>query len=181
MSGTLPASGRARRAGTVDHVAFRASDDAMQRPQRISKALWPTTMIGNISARSCPRTGADPVRTGDRCAGHADREDGRRWYPGCSCRTGFASHRRTDSATPQFSMPGAARYLSRPALRPPLPYARRCGRQHIVLLHGSAPTRRRSCRCSQDDPRATLLGARGALSRGMPRWFRRIRPSLSTG
>jgi len=171
--------------GTVDHVAFRARDEAEVEAVR----------------RGLQAAGAFPTASHDRKYFHSIyvREPGRILFelatdaPGMLIdedeetlgTTLFVPPAASDHAEelkvmmPQFAMPGEPRTLYRD-----LPFVHRIFTPEdpdgsvLVLLHGSGANETTLLPLAHKAaPRATLLAVRGrATEEGLPRWFKRITP-----
>lgn len=171
--------------GTVDHVAFRASDDAELQAVRSAlqaKALWPTTTHDRKYFRSLyvREPGQILFELATDAPGMLVDED--EATLGTRLFVPDRDLPRIDELTvllPQFSMPGEPRVIYRD-----LPFVHRfhtpddADGSVFVLLHGSGANETSLMPLAHKiDPRATLLGVRGrAVEEGMPRWFRRITP-----
>jgi phospholipase/carboxylesterase len=171
--------------GTVDHVAFRASDDAELQAVHSSlqaETLWPTTMHDRKYFRSLyvREPGRILFELATDAPGMLIDED--EATLGTRLFVPDGDPARTEELTvlmPQFSMPGEPRVIYRD-----LPFVHRLYTPDepdgsvFVLLHGSGANETTVMPIAhQVNPRATLLGVRGRASEeGLPRWFRRITP-----
>lgn len=171
--------------GTVDHVAFRAEDDA--ELQSVRTALqevnsWPTAMHDRKYFRSLyvREPGRILFELATDAPGMLIDEDeatlGTRLFaPGDSPKL----LAELNVILPQFSMPGEPRVIYRD-----LPFIHRFFTPErpngnvFVLLHGSGANETTMLPLGHAiDPDATLLSVRGrALEEGSPRWFRRNGP-----
>ncbi|MFT4180495.1 MAG: VOC family protein [Rhizobium sp.] len=171
--------------GTVDHVAFRAADDA--ELQSVSAELRainssPTVMHDRKYFRSLyvrepggilfelatdapgPLVDEDEATLGTRLFSPDDKPE---------------RLAELNVILPQFSMPGEPRVIYRD-----LPFIHRFFTPQepdgniFILLHGSGANETTMMPIAHKvDPQATLLSARGrALEEGAPRWYRRITP-----
>ncbi|MGY5808284.1 VOC family protein [Rhizobium sp. LEGMi198b] len=171
--------------GTVDHVAFRASDDAeLQAVRTALQAInsWPTAMHDRKYFRSLyvREPGRILFELATDAPGMLIDEDeatlGTRLFAPDDKPERLAE---LSVILPQFSMPGEPRVIYRD-----LPFVHRFFTPEepdgtvFILLHGSGASETSLMPIAHKiDPRATLLGVRGrALEEGSPRWFRRITP-----
>ena len=171
--------------GTVDHVAFRASDDAeLQSVRTALQAIsaWPTAMHDRKYFRSLyvrePGRILFELAT-DEPGMLIDEDEAtlgtRLFAPGDSPKL----LAELKVVLPQFSMPGEPRVIYRD-----LPFIHRFFTPNepngnvFVLLHGSGANETTMLPLGHKiDANATLLAVRGrALEEGAPRWFRRNGP-----
>ncbi|MFJ6323857.1 MULTISPECIES: VOC family protein [unclassified Rhizobium] len=173
--------------GTVDHVAFRAEDDAeLQSVRTALQAVnsWPTAMHDRKYFRSLyvREPGRILFELATDAPGMLIDEDeatlGTRLFaPGDSPKL----LAELNVILPQFSMPGEPRVIYRD-----LPFIHRFFTPEqpngnvFVLLHGSGANETTMLPLGHKiDPNATLLTVRGrALEEGAPRWFRRNGPMI---
>ncbi len=171
--------------GTVDHVAFRAADDAeLQSVHAALQAInsGPTTMHDRKYFRSLyvREPGQILFELATDAPGMLIDEDeatlGTRLFaPGDSPKL----LAKLNVILPQFSMPGKPRVIYRD-----LPFIHRFFTPEqpngnvFILLHGSGVNETTMLPLGHEiDPNATLLTVRGrALEEGAPRWFRRNGP-----
>ncbi|AYG67159.1 MULTISPECIES: VOC family protein [unclassified Rhizobium] len=171
--------------GTVDHVAFRASDDAeLQSVHTALQAInsGPTTMHDRKYFRSLyvREPGRILFELATDAPGMLVDEDeatlGTRLFaPGDSPKL----LAELNVILPQFSMPGEPRVIYRD-----LPFIHRFFTPErpngnvFILLHGSGANETTMLPLGHKiDADATLLSVRGrALEEGAPRWFRRTGP-----
>ncbi|WP_412065159.1 VOC family protein [Rhizobium sp. SYY.PMSO] len=171
--------------GTVDHVAFRASDDAeLQSVHTALQAInsGPTTMHDRKYFRSLyvREPGQILFELATDAPGMLIDEDeatlgSRLFAPGDSPKL----LAELNVILPQFSMPGEPRVIYRD-----LPFIHRFftpGEPNgnvFILLHGSGADETTMLPLGHEiDAAATLLTVRGrALEEGAPRWFRRTGP-----
>ncbi|MBN8949375.1 MULTISPECIES: VOC family protein [unclassified Rhizobium] len=171
--------------GTVDHVAFRAKDDAeLQSVRTALQAInsGPTAMHDRKYFRSLyvREPGQILLELATDAPGMLIDEDeatlGTRLFaPGDSPRL----LAELNVILPQFSMPGEPRFIYRD-----LPFIHRfftpeqANGNVFVLLHGSGANETTMLPLGHKiDADATLLTVRGrALEEGAPRWFRRNGP-----
>ncbi|MGO4436711.1 VOC family protein [Rhizobium sp. RAF56] len=171
--------------GTVDHVAFRAKDDAEIEAVRTAlqaDGSWPTATHDRKYFRSLyvREPGRILFELATDAPGMLIDED--EATLGTRLFVPPAVTERSDELTvmmPQFSMPGEPRVIYRD-----LPFVHRFYTPDdpdgsvLILLHGSGanettllPLAHRAA------PRATLLAVRGrATEEGLPRWFKRLTP-----
>ncbi|AYG60254.1 alpha/beta fold hydrolase [Rhizobium jaguaris] len=171
--------------GTVDHVAFRASDDAeLQTVRTALQAInsWPTAMHDRKYFRSLyvREPGRILFELATDVPGMLVDEDevtlGTRLFAPDDKPERLAE---LNVILPQFSMPGEPRVIYRD-----LPFVHRFFTPQepdgtvFVLLHGSGASETTLMPIAHKiGEQATLLGVRGrALEEGAPRWFRRITP-----
>lgn len=171
--------------GTVDHVAFRARDDAELQAVRAAlqtKEAWPTTTHDRKYFRSLyvREPGRILFELATDAPGMLIDEDEVTLGTKLFVPDGDAARKEELTVLmPQFSMPGEPRVIYRD-----LPFVHRFYTPDdpdgsvFVLLHGSGANETTVMPIAhQVDPRATLLGVRGrAAEEGLPRWFRRITP-----
>jgi phospholipase/carboxylesterase len=171
--------------GTVDHVAFRASDDAELHAVHgalQAETLWPTTTHDRKYFRSLyvREPGRILFELATDAPGMLIDEDEATLGTRLFVPDGDAA--RAEELTvllPQFSMPGEPRVIYRD-----LPFVHRFYTPDepdgsvFVLLHGSGANETTVMPIAhQVNRHATLLGVRGrADEEGLPRWFRRITP-----
>ncbi|TIX91292.1 VOC family protein [Rhizobium sp. P44RR-XXIV] len=171
--------------GTVDHVAFRAADDAeLQSVRTALQAVnsWPTAMHDRKYFRSLyvREPGRILFELATDAPGMLVDEDeatlGTRLFaPGDSPKL----LAELNVILPQFSMPGEPRVIYRD-----LPFVHRFFTPEepngnvFILLHGSGANEVTMLPIAHKiDANATLLTVRGrALEEGAPRWFRRNGP-----
>ncbi|NEI70108.1 alpha/beta fold hydrolase [Rhizobium lusitanum] len=171
--------------GTVDHVAFRATDDAeLQSVRTALQAVnsWPTAMHDRRYFRSLyvREPGRILFELATDAPGMLVDEDeatlGTRLFaPGDKP----ALLAELNVILPQFSMPGEPRVIYRD-----LPFIHRFFTPEqpngdvFILLHGSGADETTMLPLAHKiDADATLLSVRGrALEEGAPRWFRRMGP-----
>ena len=171
--------------GTVDHVAFRATDDAeLQSVRTALQAVnsWPTAMHDRRYFRSLyvREPGRILFELATDAPGMLVDEDeatlGTRLFaPGDKP----ALLAELNVILPQFSMPGEPRVIYRD-----LPFIHRFFTPEqpngdvFILLHGSGADETTMLPLAHKiDADATLLSGRGrALEEGAPRWFRRMGP-----
>ncbi|MDE1994120.1 MAG: alpha/beta fold hydrolase [Rhizobiaceae bacterium] len=171
--------------GTVDHVAFRAIDDAeLQSVRTALQAVnsWPTAMHDRKYFRSLYVR--EPGRILFELATDApsmlvDEDEAalgtRLFVPGENPE----KLAELTVVLPQFSMPGEPRVIYRD-----LPFVHRFFTPEepdgniFILLHGSGANETTMLPVAHKiDANATLLSARGrAVEEGSPRWYRRITP-----
>ncbi|MET0444388.1 MAG: VOC family protein [Pseudorhodoplanes sp.] len=171
--------------GTVDHVAFRAGDDAeLQRVHTALQAgtLWPTTTHDRKYFRSLyvREPGGILFELATDAPGMLVDEDEASLGKHLFVPDGDAARKEELTLLmPQFSMPGEPRVIYRH-----LPFVHRFHTPDepdgsvFVLLHGSGANETSVMPIAHRvDPHAVLLGVRGrAAEDGLPRWFRRITP-----
>ncbi len=171
--------------GTVDHVAFRASDDEeLQSAHTALQAInsGPTTMHDRKYFRSLyvREPGQILFELATDAPGMLIDEDeatlgSRLFAPGDSPKL----LAELNVILPQFSMPGEPRVIYRD-----LPFIHRFftpdepNGNVFILLHGSGADETTMLPLGHEiDAAATLLTVRGrALEEGAPRWFRRTGP-----
>lgn len=171
--------------GTVDHVAFRATDDAeLQSVRDALQAInsWPTAMHDRKYFRSLyvREPGRILFELATDAPGMLVDEDeatlGTRLFAPGDKPELLAE---LEVILPQFSMPGEPRVIYRD-----LPFVHRFFTPQqpdgdvFILLHGSGGNETAVMPLAHKiDADATLLGVRGrALEEGSPRWFRRNGP-----
>lgn len=171
--------------GTVDHVAFRAADEAeilAVRGALQTAHSWPTAMHDRKYFVSLYVR--DPSRILFELATDApgmlvdETEEtlGARLFVPDADPARLAE---LSVVLPQFSMPGEPRVIYRD-----LPFIHRFFTPEepdgniFILLHGAGANEMTVMPIAHKvDPNATLLGVRGrALEEGAPRWYRRITP-----
>lgn len=171
--------------GTVDHVAFRATDDAELQSVRTALQTvnsWPTAMHDRKYFRSLyvREPGRILFELATDAPGMLVDEDeatlGTRLFaPGDDPKL----LAELNVILPQFSMPGEPRVIYRD-----LPFVHRFFTPEepngnvFILLHGSGANEVTMLPIGHKiDANATLLSVRGrALEEGAPRWFRRNGP-----
>ncbi|HEX8049706.1 VOC family protein [Rhizobium sp.] len=175
----------ARGTGTVDHVAFRAADDAeLQSVRDGLQALnsSPTVTHDRKYFRSLyvREPGGILFELATDAPGPLVDEDeatlGTRLFAPDDNPERLAE---LNVILPQFSMPGEPRVIYRD-----LPFIHRFftpqepNGNTFILLHGSGASETTMLPIAHKvDAQATLLGVRGrALEEGSPRWYRRISP-----
>ena len=171
--------------GTVDHVAFRAADDAeLQSVRTALQAVnsWPTAMHDRKYFRSLyvREPGRILFELATDAPGMLVDEDeatlGTRLF---SPDDKPERQAELEVILPQFSMPGEPRVIYRD-----LPFIHRFFTPEqpdgniFILLHGSGANETTMLPIGHKiDANATLLSGRGrALEEGSPRWFRRNGP-----
>ncbi|WFU08067.1 alpha/beta fold hydrolase [Rhizobium sp. CB3090] len=171
--------------GTVDHVAFRANDDAeLQSVRTALQAInsWPTAMHDRKYFRSLyvREPGRILFELATDAPGMLIDEDeatlGTRLFAPDDSPKLLAE---LNVILPQFSMPGEPRVIYRD-----LPFIHRFFTPEqpngniFILLHGSGANETTMLPIAHKiDADATLLSVRGrALEEGAPRWFRRTGP-----